>query len=208
MTSWIACSDTGEVGEDAGADVGPPDSGRPRFLCPGEGAGSDCTEPTDCEDDGSPLDNCSSTQHCLAYNSSVCTFGECSKPQPSDLHNLRFDVGDIGIRLESFVGLVIAGETSGGMEVSCEDVYAGFDPADPCVNVLDARSTFVEEGGTLYLMSFNRFASGTRALFAVYGFEQAKAEGAPTGISCTEVSVPPPGSGTQTIGGDRMRPIQ
>lgn len=193
------------------SDAGSIDSGRPRFLCPPAEPPPACVDAADCQDDGSKPQRCESPVHCLPYNAGTCVFGSCEHPEAllgGDVHTLLFDVADIGIRLQSFAGLVIAGETSGGQELGCDDVYQGFDLSNPCVNVLDARSAFSEEGGTLYGMSFSRFASGIRALIVVFGFQELEARGSPTGVSCTEVQVDSPGSGAKRIGGDRMRPIQ
>lgn len=196
-------------------DIGfPPDTGV-LALCPEPGnfeAGTpECVRAADCADDIPAQSNC---EFCRPFNRALCTQGRCAEPPLLEIPEgvmVRFNALGIGAQIESFAGIVVDAETSGGATVDCADVYAPtFDVNEPCYNYLDTRYTVnLGQPAQSFPFRFARFVGGRQVLLLVYAFDRLNARGAPIGVSCTAVDVPPAGTRTADLEvvGDTMRPL-
>ena len=204
----VACAD----GDDNGPDQQNPDAGMAipvdagvRALCP-LGSQATCQSSTECGDVKDAPTNCAG---CLPYNKSMCRLGQCETPEPlggGDIFNYLFKVGSLSGTVQSFAGIVVAAESSGGQPWTCEDVYSeNLDLTSMCHNILDTRGQNIAQPDDQYTVTFTRFASNQSTLFIVYGYADLGAEGAPVGVSCKQYDDVTPGLGLVMIPGDQMK---
>jgi hypothetical protein len=207
----LACTDPGNMN----MDMMPTDSGTAipldagvRALCP-LGSQATCQSSTECGEVRPPPSNCSG---CIPYNRSICRLGQCETPEPlmsSDPVNYLFQVDSLNGTLQSFAGIIIMAESSGGQTWTCDDVYSKkLDLTSMCHNILDTRGQDIGVADNQYTMTFTRFVANQPTLFIVYGYADPEAEGMPVGVSCSLHQVGSPGSGKTMIPGDTMRRIQ
>ncbi len=122
------------------------------------------------------------------------------------MHEVSFVTEPSIPRLESLYWIAVARGTPSGMELSCDDVYAGnVDFSNSCYNVLDVRYREITQPGDTYSLLLGSFTSGLPTLFIIYGFEETRARGRPAGVSCTEYQVGSPGVGVVRFEGGTMR---
>lgn len=181
----------------------------------------ECVQAMDCADreklgqvaeEQPPQSNC---EFCRSYNNAICNRGRCEAPErlgPNEGILMRFSIVGFEAEIQSFAGVAVAAETTGGDEISCADVYAGtdWDLTETCFNWVDSR--FNPRGGEpaqAFPVRFGGFPGGRRVLLIVYGFAEENARGEPVAFSCTEVDVQEPGTQTQMeVTGDMMRAIR
>ena len=208
MSLGMSCSggspsDQDPNGIDAGAAMAI-DAGV-RALCP-QGMQATCNSPMDCGDLKTAPSNCSG---CLPYSKKICRLGQCEEPEPlgsGDPINYLFKVGNLSASLQSFAGIVVTAESSGGQAWTCDDVYnQKLDLTSMCHNILDTRGQDIAQPDDQFTVTFTRFASSQTSLFIVYGYSELGSEGSPIGVSCTEYEVGGPGLGLVMIPGDQMR---
>ena len=176
-------------------------------LCPLD-PNVDCKKAQDCGAELSPPTNCNG---CIAYNRSICSFGNCTTPpllETSDTVRYFFEIGTFFNDAVSFAGAVIASQSAGGKIWTCDDVYEGrLDWTSSCHNALDTRGQNVIQASNQYSMTFARFASGQSALFIVYAYRQLDSRGSPIGVSCGQAMIGAPGNGTSVVTGGTMLPL-
>ena len=208
--------------DDMNMDMMPTDGGMAilvdagvRALCP-LGSQATCQSFTECEDSNlmkvdikPPPTNC---EGCIPYSRSICRLGQCETPAPlesADPVNYSFQVDSLHGTVNSFAGIVIAAESSGGQVWTCDDVYSkNLDLTSMCHNILDTRGQDIAVHDNQYKMTFTRFAANQPTLFIVYGYADLESKGAPVGVSCTAKEIGSPGNGKLEIAGDTMRRIQ
>ena len=204
----VACSG----GDDNGSDQSPSDAGMMAqidagvpALCP-LGSQATCQSAMECGDTRDAPTNCAG---CIPYNKSICRRGQCETPEVlagGDLFNYLFKVGSLSGTVQSFAGLVVAAESSGGKAWTCDDVYSqNLDLTSMCHNILDTRGQNIAQPDDQYTVTFTRFASNQPTLFIVYGYADLGSEGPAIGVSCKEYDVSAPGFGLVMIPGDEMK---
>ena len=208
MSLVMSCSgDSTGDGDPNGPDAGSTmaiDAGV-RALCP-QGMQATCNSAMDCGDLKTAPSNCSG---CLPYSKKICRLGQCEEPEAlgsGDPINYLFKVGNLQETLQSFAGIVVTAESSGGQAWTCDDVYnQKLDLTSMCHNILDTRGQDIAQPDDQFTVTFTRFASSQTSLFIVYGYSEPGSEGNPIGVSCTEYEVGAPGLGLVMIPGDQMR---
>ena len=221
----LECVDNRCVGAN-GVDRGPADGGLSddsgvssdsgvRSVCPEPGNFSnqspECIGASDCAQDLAPLS--SECAGCRMYNNAICQLGRCTYPEllgPAEGVVVVLSIVGFENSVRSLAGIAVASETSGGLNISCSDVYSmdwGLDQR--CYNWIDSRFRTYSGGEPAQAVSFRfgRFPGGRDVLLIVYGFQQDNADGLPIGVSCTEVTIPFAGTRTEDIQitGDSMQ---
>lgn len=194
----VGCADDGMT-IDAGTppvDAGAlPDSGV-RQLCPHPGNTPMCQAASECLADRPKPTNC---EFCYASNDSICKLGQCETPGRIEQVQsvfFSFNAPDLVIDLKTFARMAVTAETSGGNEITCDDILNGnVDWSEECYNIIDSRTN--TSGGTpggAFSLLFSQIPSGQKTLFVVYGFSEDGAAGAPIGVTCGEAMVPEKGA--------------
>src|SRR5262249_47541861 len=142
----------------------------------------------------------------------VCVESACMTPAPigpGDIQTIKFQVGSLLPRIQSFAGFVIDAETAGGSTITCADIYAArIDLDQRCYNILDSLGRGATGAmGDEYPFAFSGFASGRKVLVVVYGYAMNGSQGNPIGVSCTALDAVAPGTGPVNVAGDMMKPI-
>lgn len=202
-----AAPQTNAGGMDAGMAL---DAGS-ASLCPEQAQARRCTTASDCQEDRSPPSNCA---FCVPANDAICRLGECVVPERLEQTQsivFSFNAADLVGELASFARFAVTKQTSGGLEITCEDVLGGLDWQEQCYNVIDSRSNMsgMTSGGAFTVL-FSQIPAGQPTLFVVYGFEEEDTDGAPIGVACEELVVPERGAtntATELSGGD-MRSLR
>ncbi len=210
LTLSVACSDEGSEELDAGSqDASVVADAGVRAQCPLPENNPSCQTATDCGNNGSSPSACEFCQQ-RSYNQKVCALGNCQSPElVTNTVVYRYDLGDFSTRIKSIAGYVISEETTGGLTISCEDIYQRrLVLTESCYNVLDVRYNDLSRPGEALRLSFNMFASGRRALFIAYGFDSEGAEGSPLAASCRAHDIPPSPAERIDLDGDIMKRIQ
>lgn len=202
----VGPDDSGLVDLGVERDLGPPDMGPVDPCAP---AGSFCVEARDCRTERPSPTNC---DFCPADHRSLCFGGRCQTPRVleiGDVQEVTFAVeGAFVSDLTALVGVVVARETSGGVELSCDDVVQpGFDLGNACYNALTSRLIAISQGGQIYTFTFGTFSAEVPVLLLVYGFDDRRASNAPLGVSCTPHEAGAPGSGRVRLPGNPMRSL-
>ncbi len=195
--------DAGPTDIDAGNEV---DAGV-RALCPLAANNPTCQAATDCEEDRTKPMRC---EFCFASNDSICQLGQCVTPERLEqVQSIQFSFNapDLVVDLKTFARMAVTAETSGGNEISCDDVLNGrIDWTEQCYNIIDSRAN--TSGGTpggAFSVLFSQIPAGQKTLFIIYGFEQEDAMGDPIGVACAEAMVPARGETSEMMpvaGGD------
>lgn len=178
-------------------DLGPPDLGPPVTLCPTAPYGPECSDQTDCAE-YQASETCA---ECPGFNEEFfCSYddqthGGCERVPSSDRQGVVVNVpvtveGTLSSRIEFFVAVAVAAETSGGDSIDCDAFYAdplGFDPNASCQNVaLSVRvSKSSADRGSFFLTQFTRIPPLRDYLFVIYGFESDDFTAEPIGVYCT-----------------------
>jgi hypothetical protein len=210
LASVAACGGTTNDGTDAGADLdgGVVADAGVRALCPLPENNPSCQAASECGAGSPGQSNCA---FCPTQYTNLCLTGACGAPpltENGDVFTLAFSVGDLQTQVFSMAGIALAAETAGGLQMTCEDVYAGRVNLDEaCFNVLQSRYMVASRQERNYRMPFTRLPAERPVLLVIYGFASEGAEGQPIGISCTAEDVPPAGSGPMQVAGDMMRRI-
>jgi len=177
-------------------DAGPAVDAGMRALCPLAEHTPRCHTASDCLDDRPPPSNCA---FCVPANDAICRLGRCETPARLEQVQsilFSFNAPDLVLDLAAFARFAVTSETSGGLEITCEDVLAGaLDWSEQCYNVIDSRANTsgMTTGGNFSVL-FSQITAGQKTLFVVYGFDSPDADGPPIGVACEEALVPERGA--------------
>jgi len=200
-----------DTGVSSAMDSGPPLDTGVRALCPVV-MNTPCTAAIDCGAAESKQSNCVA---CTEFNNNTCELGYCKTQTvlgPGDPVNFLTQLSAVLLnRVRSFVQIAISAETTGGQQITCDDVInRRVDLTNGCYNVLTNRGkNFRSMGGNQPTITFTRFPSGLDTLFVVYGYEEdVDQQTTAIGVSCAKFDVGAPGQGAQQVDGDMMHLIQ
>lgn len=142
---------------------------------------------------------------CLPYGNAVCVAGACEQQARLGVgvyYTLSVSLRDLPEKPQSLLGFAVAAKTSGGREMTCEDVYRlphHWGPMHPeqraCFNVLrtiDFRYQQTTDGEVIPL-KYSLFPSGQKTLFVAYAYGKPLSDtnpGQPIGVACRAYDVP------------------
>ncbi len=183
-----------------------PDAGQVAFCAP---QGSDCVAARECGLENPAPTNC---EFCPADNWALCYSGQCSEPdilESEDIHEVSFTArGTFVPQLKSLVGIVLARQTTGEAQLSCDEIYdSSLSLKNTCLNVLTTRPIPISQVAETFSFVFSRFPSEQEVLLMIYGFDTVKPGPVPISVTCTPHTVGRPGVGRVRLQGQPMRSL-
>jgi len=171
-------------------DASPVDSGV-RALCPML-AMPECSKSEDCK-----MPKPATPAMCPSckpfYNEELCAFGACQVLENKTALAVAYvNIDQVRNAIRSFLLTIVAGETAGGLVLSCDDIKNGVVSIDdPCVTVVDSRTFTLAEAnpsGSIYGPYSSMYPTSARNLFVVRGYSEVLGQGNAVGFACGEAA--------------------